>query len=216
MKRLIVSACFFPGVVLLLLAGCAGGPATPKPGDRVEIPTTVVTRLDAGRTGFEIVDQLPLDANIQAFFQRGVDAMAKGDYDTAVESFTTVTRKVPKLSAAHVNLAIAYTRSDRDGMAEPILHEALRLVPGHPLASHEYGLLLRRAGRFGEAREIYEEALQHYPEYYPLRQNLGVLCDLYLDDADCAEEQLALYLKAQPDDEQVKLWLAELQGRAGR
>ena len=203
-------------VFVLLLAGCAGGPVKPKVGDPNEVPTASVTRLGEGRTGFEIRDLAPVDEKIQAEFQRGVDAIAKGDYDTAVDAFTTVTRKVPKLSAAQVNLAIAYTRSDRDNAAEAALHEALRLVPGHPLASHEYGLLLRRSGRLNEAREIYEEALQRFPEYTPLRQNLGVLCDLYLNDADCAREQLTLYLQAQPDDEQVKLWLAELQARTGR
>ena len=90
------------------------------------------------------------------------------------------------------------------------------MAAGHPLASHEYGLLLRRAGRFTEARAVYEESLGRFPEYYPLRRNLGVLCDLYLNDPECAFREYELYLEAQPEDETVKLWLAEVQARSGQ
>ena len=160
-----------------------------------------------------INEKTDLAENLPALFERGVNNLQSGDYDAAVVSFKTVTKAAPLQSAPYINLAIAYIRSGQDEKAEEPLKKALELVAGHPLASHEYGLLLGRAGRFIEARKVYEESLERFPEYYPLRRNLGVICDLYLNDLDCAAREFELFLKAQPEDEQVKLWLVEVQGR---
>ena len=84
------------------------------------------------------------------------------------------------------------------------------------MASNEYGLLLRKAGRFAEARTVYEQALATFPDYHPIRRNLGILCDLYLNDLGCAREQYEIYSAAVPGDEQVKMWIADLGARMGR
>jgi len=99
--------------------------------------------------------------------------------------------------------------------AEQHLKKALASIPGHPVASNEYGLLLRKAGRFAESRQIYEKSLAAFPEYYPIHKNLGILCDLYLNDSACAAEHYEIYGKAMPKDQQVKLWLADLKTRPG-
>ena len=54
-----------------------------------------------------------------------------------------------------------------------------------------------------------------FPEYHPIHKNLGILCDLYLKDLACAVEHYEIYSKAMPKDQQVKLWLADLQARLG-
>ena len=42
----------------------------------------------------------------------------------------------------------------------------------------EYGLTLRQAGKFAEARAAYENAIKANPSYAPAHRNLGVLLDL--------------------------------------
>jgi len=92
----------------------------------------------------------------------------------------------------------------------------LSLVPEHPVACNEYGLLCRRSGRFAEARAVYEKSITRFPNYFPLHRNLGILCDLYLNDPACALEHYEIYSAARPENKQVKLWIADLRARLGR
>ncbi len=188
-----------------LAAGCAalGGGAS-------------VSRLSDGREGFVIRETQTMDAGSRADFERAVAMMNAGKNDAAIELLTKVIGRSPRSSAPHIDIAMAYLRTGKPELAEQHLKTALGLVPNHPVASNEYGLLLRRSGRFREAREVYEKAVARYPEYLPARKNLGILCDLYLNDPACALKQFETYSAAMPADGQVKLWIAELRVRTGK
>jgi tetratricopeptide (TPR) repeat protein len=81
------------------------------------------------------------------------------------------------------------------------------------VANNELGLLYRKEGKFNAARTAYENAIQKHPDYLPARKNLGVLCDLYLHDFNCALEQFEGYLELQPDDKTVTIWVADVKRR---
>jgi Flp pilus assembly protein TadD len=127
-----------------------------------------------------------------------------------------VIERSPAVTAPHIDIAVAYMRTGKKGPAEEHLKTALGLFPGHPVASNEYGLLLRRAGRFKEAREVYLKAIARFPEYLPVHKNLGILCDLYMDDPECALHEFETYAAGAPADKQVKTWIAELKIRLKR
>jgi tetratricopeptide (TPR) repeat protein len=92
----------------------------------------------------------------------------------------------------------------------------LSLEPDNPIANNEYGLLYRKTGRFNEARQLYESLLAKYP-YYPLvHKNLGILCDIYLRDYQCALKEYEFYSGAEPDDKTAKIWIADVQRRLGK
>ena len=137
-------------------------------------------------------------------------------YDEAITLFNKVIDKVPRATAPYINLAIAYKAMGKLDMAEKQLQKVLKLVPDHPVACNEYGQIYRKTGRFTIARAVYEKALKKYPNYYPVHKNLGILCDLYLNDLPCALEHYQVYSKAMPKDEQVKLWIVDLKGRMGQ
>ena len=210
-------------VSLSVLAGCATG-GKPKT-ESVNIVATapaaapplpagpVVEQLPAGRQGFMIREIPGMDAESRLDFERAVVLMQESDYEKAIALLGKVIERSPGVSAPYINLAIAYRQVDQPEQAEKHLLTALELIPEHPVASNEYGLLLRHGGRFAEARAIYEKTLAAFPDYQPARRNLGILCELYLNDPVCALEQYEIYSEAKPTDEQVKIWIADLRIR---
>ena len=175
-----------------------------------------MARLEDGRQGFVIRENPRMDAESREAFERAVAMMSDGKNDKAIELLTKVIERSPGVTAPYINIALAYMRTGKLEPAEQHLKTALGLVPDHPAACNEYGLLLRKGGRFKEAREIYEKALTSFPDYLPVHRNLGILCDLYLNDPECALKQFEIYSEGMPADAQVKIWIAELRMRLGR
>jgi tetratricopeptide (TPR) repeat protein len=206
------------GMGLLLLAGCATGGkvevAVVEPEPVVATGPSVV-RLAGGRAGFIITEVPKLDESSRETFAQAVDLMNNGAYDEAIDLLKQVIELSPEVTAPYIDIAIAYEQVGNPEEAEANLKIALELIPDHPVASNEYGLLCRRSGRFEEAREIYEKAIVSFPEYYPLHRNLGILCDLYLNDPVSALEHYRIYSEAMPEDRQVALWIADLSVRTG-
>ena len=208
------------GLLLLLLTACAPGAKLPPAEE--QLPAEIVVEepaapvVEVPMRGVVISETVSLDAAVRQQFDQAVAMLLADEVDAAIALLEQVVATDPGVTAPYVDLAIAYRRKDQPEQAEEQLKKALELIPGHPVASNEYGLLLRSAGRFAEARGIYTRSLELYPDYLPLRRNLGILCDLYLNDAVCALEQYRYYSAARPDDEQVALWVSELQLRHGQ
>jgi Tfp pilus assembly protein PilF len=222
-------------MALSVLAGCAtdgkvkAAPVADKPsvgtGPSVASPVAndpsagkgpSVARLLDGREGFTITEVPTMDEASRRDFDRAVAMLKDQDYGQAIDLLEKVIEQSPGVTAPYIDIAIAYQRVGKPSLAEKNIKTALMLFPEHPVASNEYGLLCRKTGRFDEARTIYEKAIARFPEYYPLRRNLGILCDLYLNDPACAFEHYEIYGNARPEDAQVKLWIADVRARLGR
>jgi Tfp pilus assembly protein PilF len=205
-------------MALSVLAGCATG-------GKVKAPVAhessagkgpKVARLEDGREGFLITEVSTMDEASRRDFDRAVAMLKDQDFDRAIDLLEKVIERSPGVTAPYIDIAIAYQRIGKPELAEKHLKTALVLFPEHPVASNEYGLLCRKTGRFAEARAIYEKSIARFPEYYPLHKNLGILCDLYLNDPACALEHYEIYSNARPQDPQVTLWIADLSARSGR
>jgi Tfp pilus assembly protein PilF len=212
-------------MALSVLAGCAtdrkakAAPMAPAAPVSVEPSVSTepsVARLEDGRDGFIITEAPTMDQASRRDFDRAVAMLQDQDYGRAIDLLEKVIEQSPGVTAPYIDIAIAYGHVGKPSLAEGHLKTALALFPEHPVASNEYGLLCRKNGRFAEARAIYEKAIARFPEYYPLHRNLGILCDLYLNDSACAIEHYEIYSNARPQDTQVKLWLADLRDRLGR
>jgi tetratricopeptide (TPR) repeat protein len=209
----------FLAMALLVLAGCAtNGKVKAAPvADGPSVGTEPsVARLEDGREGFIITEVPTMDEVSRRDFDRAVAMLKDQDYGQAIDLLEKVIEQSPGVTAPYIDIAIAYLRVGKPERAEEHLQTALTLFPGHPVACNEYGMLYRKTGRFAEARAIYEKAIERFPDYYPAHKNLGILCDLYLNDPACAFEHYEIYSNARPEDAQVKLWLADLRARLGR
>lgn len=157
-----------------------------------------------------------VSGSVSRDFERSLEYLRAEDYAAAVELLQEVIERENRLPAPYINLGIAYYKSGDEKNAEEVFIKALERDPQHPVATNELAVLYRKQGRFQEARKLYTEALGEHPQYLPLIKNLGILCDLYLQDLQCALAQFQHYLKLEPEDKDVTIWMADLKRRAGR
>ena len=158
-------------------------------------------------------DQIVVDNNVKLMFTRALTHLEQQEYDEGIALLETLTANEKRLAAPYVNLGIAYSRTGKTKKAEHVFSKALRLDIGHAVANNELGLLYRKTGRFNAARTVYQNALIKHPDYLPVRKNLGILCELYLHDFECALEQYQAYLEYAPEEETIARWTAELKQR---
>lgn len=188
-------------VLSALLTACAGG--QPK---KVEVQA----ENPAAKTSLKV----------RADFSAAMQAIKTSDYDKSIRLLNQVIAQSPDNPVPYINLALVYIKA-RDltlleeylTLAEKNLKQAIKIDPENPVANNEYALLYRKTGRFAEARQIYERTLEKYPNFMIARKNLGILCDLYMKDYECALKHYVIYSSAMPDDKAVKIWIADIRGR---
>ena len=141
-----------------------------------------------------LVDDRPDVPTAGAGYGRALALMQTQQYAAAAGLLESVAGAQPHLQAVELNLAIAYTQLGRDADAELAVRQVLAEVPDSPVAHNLQGILSRRAGRFQQSRDAYRQALRLRPDYPMAHINLGILCDIYLQNADCAMRHYREYL----------------------
>jgi Flp pilus assembly protein TadD len=154
-----------------------------------------------------------VDSEVQQTFDQALQLLQAEEYDTAISLLTNVIELENRLTAPYINLAMAYRHKGDDKQAEKYLLKALEIDQAQPVANNELGIIYRKQGRFTDAKNVYTNALSEYPDYLPVIRNLGILCDLYLRDAQCALEQFEKYREQVPDDKTIEIWIADLKTR---
>jgi Flp pilus assembly protein TadD len=167
-------------------------------------------------TGFTITQDIRVNGAVRTDHENAMRLLQQQKYADGIALLVKVTESAPTAIAPNIDLGIAYARTGDLDRAEASLKRALELDPSHPIAHNELGMVYRRKGRFADARASYETALELFPSFHFAHRNLAILCDMYLQDLNCALEHYEAYRQVVPDDQEAVKWIADVQDRAAR
>jgi tetratricopeptide (TPR) repeat protein len=164
---------------------------------------------------FTITEQARIGGDVRSQYDGALRLLEQERYPEGIAVLLEVAQKAPDVTAPYINLGIAYERIGDFERAEASFKKALELNPSHPVVHDELGMLYRQTGRFAAARASYEKALEIHAGFHYAHRNLAILCDVYLNDVPCALTHYEAYSRAEPDDEEVTKWIADLRSRPG-
>lgn len=200
MRLSVINKLLIFSSLALLLASCAIEQTKQEPEEEVKVEVTT----------------LEVDEEVEDDFNRAVSYLKDKEFDKAIEILENIVKTETRLAAPYVNLGMAYMEKGDNKLAEKNLRAAVDIDLGHAVANNQLGQLYRKAGRFDDARKAYQNALAVHDDYLPARKNLGILCELYMRDLNCALDNYELYQKYAPDDKTVNIWITDLRRRLGR
>ena len=212
--RLAIVAIFasFAGCADFTFAPGEVSARVPAPG-KTEPPVARPAKVEPPATA-PVKAEPPVNAESRQMYQQALAALGAGRYPEAERALLAVIRREPELAGPRANLGILYARTGHSAQAIESLKQAISLNPDRAAYYNELGMVSRREGRFDEARRYYAKALDLDPSYAYAHLNIGILFDLYLQDAAQAMQHYQRYRELVPGEAgTVTKWIADLQQR---
>jgi tetratricopeptide (TPR) repeat protein len=198
---------FVDAIVVAGLAALGGCAAVGDAGKAVkESPATTAAAIAPSAP--------PVAPATQRAFDDASRALQAGRTAEAERGFAALVKSNPELGGPHANLGLIRRQAGKLDEAAAELEQATKLSPKQPVYFNQLGVTYRMQGQFEKAREAYEKSIALDANYAAPVLNLGILHDLYLNDAARALELYGRYLALSPNgDATVTKWVAELKNR---
>src|SRR5687767_14432099 len=157
----------------------------------------------------------PLPPPAAALNRAGIEALERGDLETADARFSVALEYSPRFVDALVNLGLVELERGNFARARVLVERARRLNPDVAQPHHALGVLAERESRRDRASRHYYDALRVDPGFSPSRHNLARL----LFESNQLEEALVQYQRLSgtaPRDARALAGLVETLVRLGR
>ncbi len=134
----------------------------------------------------------------------------------ALNELASFSREHPDLAGPLYTLALARAGAGDEAGAASLLEQAAAVCSRCGPVWNRLGVLARQQGRFGDAEQAYQRAIQLEPGYAAAYFNLAVLYELYVPRPELALENYERYLEIggpAADARDVEKWAADLRRR---
>ena len=153
-------------------------------------------------------------AKIEDLYKQALDAMRAQDYKQAESLFEQILQLNPKQTGVLINCAIIAKKQQNLAKAQQLLEQVITEQSNHAHAQHLLATVYQQQGIFDKAEQAYKDALKVEPEFKQAMLNYAVLLDLYRGDWQGAKQYYQAFLQLEPDNRQVKMWLAAVEQKA--
>lgn len=196
MKNILNQSCklFLLLIIVLSVVACTGG-------------NTGVRQIKSAKSA---------DSSVKALYESGLKLMRDKKYTEAINIFDNINMQNDRLPGVHANLGIAWLALENAKKAVVALEQAKLLNASNIDVLNQLGIAYRHNGQFEEAKIVYEQAIAKQSKHTKSHLNLGILCDIYMQNMDCALKHYEVYQSLQAkEDETVALWINDIKSRMG-
>lgn len=141
--------------------------------------------------------------------QLGLNSLASGNVDAAIEELQAARSLKPGSHHADVLLALTHIRTKQYSQALAICDQLEKKLPRNPLPHDLRGRALLAQGDLGRARASFERALEFDPGFFPASASLAQL-DLREDKPAAARARFTRLLEADRNNLRAMMALAEI------
>jgi tetratricopeptide (TPR) repeat protein len=132
-------------------------------------------------------------------FEQGLAQLQKAEYADAEKSFRRAMQQDPESAAALVYLAACLAAAGYDGQAAAAWQTALARGSDAPQTYEWLGESLMRERQFGDARSVFEDAVERFPQDTRFARSLSLLYATSGKGRD-AVKTMERFIDAHPDD----------------
>jgi len=131
--------------------------------------------------------------DVRVKFSQALQFMSTGAYSDAIDLLLAINKQNNGLPGVHANLGIAYGKMNEFKKAKDALEVATDLKPNDLDIQNEMAIAYKNVGDYASSKASYERVLSINPKSEKGNLNMGILCDLYINDAVCAIKYYQAY-----------------------